>query len=159
MSQANFSSVLDKPSTDVGRPKPLPVGSYITVVQGLPKIDKSSKKQTEYSEYSLKVLQAGEDVDADDLDTALTKASGEKLNLLDKVIRITFYHTEDSLWRLKQFFEHLNIPEEDDDGETLTMRQRMQLVPNRQVGVYVKHVASEDGESVFANADKTFKVE
>lgn len=156
---SSFSSVLDKPSTEVGRPKPLPVGSYIGVVQGLPKIDKSTKKQTEYSEYTVKILQAQEDVDQDDLEVALTKASGEKLNLTDKTTKITFYHTEDSLWRLKQFFEHLDIPEEDDDGETLTMRQRMQLVPNRQIGFYIKHAASDDGEAVFANVDKTFRVE
>lgn len=156
---SSFASVLDKPSSEVGRPKPLPVGSYIGVVQGLPKIDKSTKKQTEYSEYSVKLLQAGEDVDKEDLDTALTKASGEKINLTDKAVKITYYHTDDSLWRLKQFFEHLDIPEEDDDGEALTMRQRMQLVPNRQIGFYIKHAASEDGEAVFANVDKTFKVE
>lgn len=156
---SNFASVLDKPSTEVGRPKPLPVGSYIGIVQGLPKIDKSTKKQTEYSEYTVKIVQAQDDVDEDDLKNALTKASGEVQNLTDKTVKITYYHTDDSLWRLKQFFEHLDIPEEDDDGDTLTMRQRMQLVPNRQIGFYIKHTASDDGEAVYANVDKTFKVE
>lgn len=156
---SSFASVLDKPSTEVGRPKPLPVGSYIGVVKGLPVIDKSKNKGTEYSEYEIGILQAQDDVDKDDLDVALTKASGEKVNLSEKKVKITYYHTEDSLWRLKQFFEHLDIPEEDDDGDTLTMRQRMQLVPNRQIGFYIKHVASNDGEAVYANVDKTFKVE
>lgn len=156
---SNFASVLDKPSTDVGRPKPMPVGTYIGMITQLPKIDKSTKKGTEYSEYIIKFLSHQDDVDEDDLVTALTKASGEKVNLTEKTTKITFYHTEDSLWRLKQFFEHLDIPEEDDDGETLTMRQRMQLVPNRQIGFHIKHAASEDGEAVFANIDKTFKVE
>lgn len=156
---SNFASVLDKPSNEIGRPKPMPVGSYVGVIQGLPKIDKSTKKQTEYSEYTIKYTSAMDDVDEEDLDTALTKPSGEKINLIDKVQKITFYHTDDSIWRLKQFFDHCDIPTEDDSGDVLTTRQRMQLTPNCQVGFHLKHAASEDGEAVFANVDKTFKVE
>lgn len=154
-----FASVLDKPSNEVERPKVMPVGTYIGLVVGLPKIDKSTKKQTEYSEYTIKYLSAMEDVDLDDLEKALTKVTGEKISLQDKTVKVTFYHTEDSLIMLKNFFGHLDIPEEDDDGGILTMRQRMQLVPNRQIGFHIKHAASEDGERVFANIDKTFKVD
>lgn len=155
---SNFASVLDKPSNEIARPKPMPVGSYIGILQGLPKIEKA-KTGTEFSEYTIKYVQSMDDVDEDDLEKALTKSSGEKTNLVDKITKIKYYHTEDSLWRLKQFFEHLDIPEVDDDGDQYTMRQRMQLTPNRQIGFHVKHGASEDGEAVFANVDKTFKVE
>ncbi len=159
MSQVNFSSILDKPSNEVRRQKPLPVGSYIGIVTDLPRIDKSTKKGTEFSEYIIKVISADEDVDEDDLKDALTKPSGEVQNLRDKTVRVTFYHTDNSLPRLRKFFDHLDIPEEDEDGNPLTMRQRMQLVPNRQVGFYVTHTASDDGEDVYGNVEKTFKVE
>ncbi len=155
----SFASVLDKTSKEIERPKTMPVGSYIGVVQGLPTIDKSKIKQTEYSEYTIKYMSAMDDVDEDDLTKALTKSTGEKTNLSEKSVKTKYYHTDDSLFMLKQFFEHLDIPEEDDDGNELSMRQRMQLVPNRQIGFHIKHAASEDGERVFANIDKTFKVE
>ena len=59
-----FESILDRPSAEIDRTvKPLPVGSYVAIVQGQPRIDKSSKKQTEFSEYTMKLLEAKDDVD------------------------------------------------------------------------------------------------
>jgi hypothetical protein len=48
-------------------------------VQGQPKIDKSSKKQTEYVQYTLKPIEALDDVDADALDSidVATNASSD----------------------------------------------------------------------------------
>lgn len=154
----NFASVLDTPSSAIEKPKPLPVGTYVCVVKGLPRIDKSSKKQTEYSEYALTILEAGEDVDADDLEKSLTKPSGEKIALSAKSLKVTFYHTEDSIYRLKKFLNDLDVPEEE-DGEELTIRQRMNEVNGRQVKVTIKHTASEDGENIYANVGGTAKMD
>ena len=77
-----FASVLDMPASDIERPKPLPVGSYVCVVQGQPRIDKSAKKQTEFVEYTLKLLEALDDVDADGLEAV----GGIK----DKTTKVTF---------------------------------------------------------------------
>lgn len=150
-SAPNFGSILDKQSSEIERPKPLPVGTYIAAVQGLPRIDKSSKKQTEFSEYTLKLLAAQDDVDAD----ALTEMGG----IANKTIKATYYHTDDAAWRLKKFLDDLGIEEEDEDGEGLSLRQRMQMVAGRQVLVTIKHTASDDGTTVYANVNGTAAVE
>ena len=66
----NFSNILDKPATDVERPRPLPVGTYLTVIQGLPRYDKSSKKQTDFVEFTHQIVSALDDVDPDELAAA-----------------------------------------------------------------------------------------
>lgn len=160
MNTPNFGSILDKPSSEVQRPKPLPQGSYIWLINGQPRYDKSAKKQTEFVEFNLKCLgtlqnDAGEsDVDPDALDAALTKPSGEKVPLNEKTTRVTFYLTEDAIWRLNKFLTDCGI-----DGEDKSLRQMIDETPGCQVGGYLKHTASEDGEAVFANISKTFSVE
>lgn len=150
MNAPNFGSILDKASSEIERPKPFPVGTYITAVVGLPRIDKSAKKQTEFSEYTLKLLQAGEDVDTE----ALEAMGG----IRDKTIKATYYHTEDAAWRLKKFLDDCRVPE-DEDGEDLTLRQRIQMVAGRQVAITIKHTASDDGTTIYANVNGTAAVE
>lgn len=146
MATPNFGALLDKPSAEIERPKPLPAGTYTCVVKGLPRYDKSAKKQTEFVEFTLQPLAAGEDVDQDDL----TAMGG----FANKTIRNTYYITEDALWRLKKFLADLGIEEEDK-----SLRQMIEEAPGRQVAVFMKHTASDDGESVFANVASTAKVE
>ena len=147
MSAPNFGALLDKPSTEIERPKPLPAGVYTCVVQGLPKMDKSSKKGTEYVEFTYKVLAAGEDVDADDL-----KAMG---GISDKTIRDTYYITENSLWRLKKMLLDCGIEEDDETS----LRQMINDTPGKQLLVSIKHTASDDGQSVYANVGSTAAVD
>lgn len=151
----DFTSVLDTPSNEVARPRPLPQGTYAWQIHGLPRIDKSTKKGTEFSEYTVQPLEACEDVDPDELKLALTKPSGEMIELKARANRVTFYHTEDALWRLKKFLNDLQIPEEDEDGNVRTLRQRMQDVPGKIFYGHIKHQPSEDGETMYANIDKT----
>jgi hypothetical protein len=155
----DFTSVLDTPSTEVSRPRPLPQGTFAWQIKGLPRIDKSTKKGTEFSEYVCQALEACEDVDPDELKLSLTKASGDVIPLKDRTQRITFYHTEDALWRLKKFFDDLQIPEEDDEGNVRSLRQRMQDVPGKIFYGHIKHQPSDDGETMYANIDKTAKYE
>ena len=147
MANPNFGALLDKPSSEVEKPKPLPQGSYTCVVQGLPKFDKSTKKGTEYVEFTLKVLAAGEDVDQDEL-----KLMG---GIQDKTIRDTYYITENALWRLKEFLVNAGIEEDDDKS----LRQMIEETPGCQIIVHIKHTASQDGSSVFANVGSTAPVE
>src|ERR1035438_8203509 len=119
--QANFGAILDKPSNEVERPKPLPQGSYTCAVKGLPKYDKSSKKQTEYVEFNLQPLAAGEDVDQDDLNAWMAKVDGSTRKLNEANIRATYYITEDALWRLKKFLDDCGVDEEDK-----SLRQRIE---------------------------------
>jgi hypothetical protein len=143
----NFASLLDKPSSEIERPKPLPQGHYVCVVKGLPVFDKSSKKQTEYVEFALQPIEAQDDVDEDDL-----KAMG---GFADKTIRATYYITEKSLYRLKEFLTHCGIEEDD----KVSLRERIEASPNCQVLVGLVHEASNDGSAVYANVGSTAAVE
>ena len=142
-----FQSVLDMPASDIERPKPLPVGSYVCVVQGQPRIDKSAKKQTEFSEFTLKLLEALDDVEAEDL-----AAQG---GIADKTIKLTFYHTENSIYRLKEFLEHCGLEIE----HGILLRKLIGETPGCQVVAHVIHEASQDGESVYARVKSTTSVE
>jgi hypothetical protein len=155
----DFTSVLDTPSTEVARPKALAQGTYVWMVKGLPRIDKSAKKGTEFSEYTLQCMEACEDVDAENLKFSLTKASGDVTPLTERSVRYTLYHTEDALWRLKQFLDHCQIPDEDDEGNVRSIRERMQDVPGKIILGHIKHSPSDDGDVMYANIDKTAKYE
>lgn len=146
-STPNFGALLDTPSSEVERPKPLPVGSYVCMVLGQPRYDKSAKKQTEFVEFTLKFLSAEDDVDADEL-----KEMG---GVADKTIKDTYYITETSLWRLKDFLTSCDL---DVDGDE-SLRALIEETPGKQVGIFIKHEASQDGQSIFARVGKTFKVE
>lgn len=155
----SFSSVLDIPSSEVSRPKPMPQGTYLCLVKGLPRIDKSTKKGTEFSEYILQIMEACDDVDQEALQESLTKGGGDIVSIRERSLRATYYHTEDSRWRLKKFLNDLGIEEQDEKGNELTLWDRMQMVPGRQVYAHVKHTPSDDGETMYANIDKTAPVE
>jgi len=142
----NFGSLLDKRPDEIEKPKPLPEGSYLWVVQGMPRMDKSSKKQTEFVEFTLKCLQAGDDVDKE----ALAEILGDK-SLGEVTQRATYYLTDNSLWRLKEFLEHCGI----DMDESESLRIAIEETPNCQVVAFINHEPSQDGSSIFARLGKT----
>ena len=146
----SFSSILDRAPSEIEKPKPLPTGSYVTLLVGQPRIDKSTKKQTEYREFTHKILSAGEDVDEDDLKAYL---GGKKLT--DVLMKNTYYITEGAVWRLKEFLEHCGI----DLDEVDSLAEGIEETPGKQVGIFINHEASQDGTSVFARIGKTFVVE
>lgn len=155
----SFESILDMPISELTRPKPLPQGTYKTVVRGLPAIGKSTKKGTEFSEYTLQILEAYDDVDTDALEATLTKGNGEVQRLQDRSLRLTFYHTPASGYRLGDFLsKDLGIEAKDEKGRPRKPRDMMQDAPGRQVAVHVKHDPSPDGETMYANIDKTFPI-
>ena len=156
MAQPNFGVLLDKAPTEIERPKPAPPGTYTTIIQGMPKYDKSAKKQTEYVEFTHKFIEAGEDVDSDDLKAFLTSGDGSKKKLSDVTMRNTYYLTENSLWRLKDFLKDCGFEVDSDEA---TLRQMIEETPGKQVGVFVKHQASQDGQAIFAQIDHTVAVE
>jgi hypothetical protein len=154
MAEATFGSILDKPATDIERPKPLPPGTYHCVVEGQYREGTSAKKGTEFIEYSLKPIAALDDVDEGDLNASLKSANGSVKALSDKRLRLTFYLTDDSLYRLKDFLGNdLQI-----ELGKKHIRQLIGEAQNRQVLAQVKHVPSDDGQSVFANIAKTAPV-
>lgn len=145
-STANFGAILDTAAEDIQPPKLLPVGTYLTVVQGLPRLDKSSKKQTEFVEFTHKILEAQDDVDADEL-----KEVG---GVLDKTVKTTFYLTPDSTFMLKNFlYNDLKLEQED------TLRPSLEKAMGNQVLVKIRHEPSQDGQRMFARVAATAPVE
>lgn len=151
---AQFSDILDKPATEIDRPKPLPIGTYVWMVNGLPKYDKSKEKQTPYYEFEIKCMSALDDVDEEALQEWATKADGTSRALNDFVTRLTFYITPDSVYRLQDFLGHLGI-----DGDGKSIRQCIDETPNCQFVANIVHNPSKDGSSIYANIGKTAPVE
>lgn len=143
---ANFESVLDAPSESIERPKPLPRGTYLTVVTGQPAQTKVGKDQTEAWDFSLKVLQPGPDVDQEAL-----RLYGD---VAGKSIRARFFITPDAAYRLRDFLkDHLGI-----DSNGKTMRQMMAEAPGRSVYATVDLQPSQDGTQMYTNLKNTAKV-
>ena len=148
----NFASVLDKPATEISRPKPLPAGTYLAVVEGLPRYDKSTKKQTDFVEFSLRISAAADDVDQEELsEVGLTLKDGTPRSM-----KATYYITEDAAWRLKKFLEDLGF---DFDAEGISLRDACEASSNREVYITVGHEPSQDGQAIFARITGTAKVE
>ena len=142
-----FSSILDTPSSEIERPKPMPVGQYVCVVQGQPRFDKSRLKQTDFVEFTMKFL---ETVDSTVDDDALAVVGGIK----DKTVKATYYLTDTALWRLKDFLDHCDAGDED-----MSLRQRIAETPGKRVTITIGHESSQDGQTVFARVKDTAAVE
>jgi hypothetical protein len=150
----SFEDILNKPVTEIDRPKPLPVGEYLWTIQGMPRYDKSKEKQTPYYEFKCKCVEALDSVDEDALAEWAKKADGSARKLSDFETRLTFYVTEDSLYRLQEFLVHCGAAE---DG--ISTKQALDNTPNCQFIGSIKHATSNDGTAVYANISKTAPVE
>jgi hypothetical protein len=129
------------PSTEIKFPK-LPVGSYVGIVKGMPRYDKSTKKQTPFVEFQIQLTEAMDDVDPDELE-----AFGP---FAEKTIPLTFYYeTEGGFNRLKAFLDNCEI-----EGYS-NLRVGIEEAPGRTIVVEIKHEPSADGQSIYARIDGT----
>ncbi len=143
-----FADILNRPSSQTEKPKPLPVGTYLAMVKGQHEEGESAQKKTPFVKFALQLLQAADDVD----EVALAEAlKGKPLH--EKTISVTFYITEDAAWRLGKFLEDLGF--EPGDASYLQM---MSQAAGKQVMVALKHRPSQDGTSVYAEVDSTAAV-
>ena len=145
MSAPNFASILDQPLADVKPPPLIPVGTYHTVIQGLPETGQSSKKQTDFLKFTHRIVAPLDDVDQD----ALAEAFPE--GVIGKTIDNTLYLTEKSLFMLADMLKNCGI---DYDGTT-SVRAAVDQTPNAEVGIVIKHEPSEDGQRIFARVART----
>ena len=154
MANPDFAGILNRQSGDVERPKPLPIGEYLFKIKGLPNFDKSSKKGTPYVEFTCVPIEAQDSVYADDLEESLTRKSGKK-QLQDMVQKLTFYLTDDALFRLKEFMVNdLSIEEGDK-----TLQAMIDETANAEFIGTIKHTPTNDGKGTFANIGSTAPVE
>jgi hypothetical protein len=94
-----LQEILNQPLAEIQAPIPYPPGKYLCLVDGPPVVtEKQGENYQGFADFELKLIQAGPDVDLDQLQKAL----GGK-NLTDKTIRRRFFLSKDSAWRMKRF--------------------------------------------------------
>lgn len=146
-----IEDILDRPSNAAERPPTFPAGTYVWVVKGLPRYDKSAKKQTPFAEFTLQPIEAKEDVDEQEL--------ADFGGLADKTKKATFYLTDNSEFMLREFLDACGIDEEDEDGEPYSHKQRIEQTPNAQVLGTITHKPNNDGTRMFAEISSWAQVE
>lgn len=132
----SFAEILDSDTSSIEAPKPLPTGSYLCMVKGLPEYGKSSKKQTDFVKFNLQPLEALEDVDAE----ALEEAGG----IANTSLPYYFYDSEWFGINIKKFLQDCGI----DEGGSV--RSLVERTPGCQVIVTLKHSARQDGQGLRA---------
>lgn len=145
---ASFQEILNKPAASVEPPSPLPVGTYLCIVDGQGEYKKMGKNNTDVLELSLKPIQPQPDVDQEALATALKDKS-----LQDKPIRHRLFITDDAVWRLRKFIEDCGI-----EVGTRSLGELVMELPGKQVLVTMGHRASDDGTQIFGEVKNTAKV-
>jgi hypothetical protein len=143
----SFEDILKLPSDQLERPKNVPQGLYFATVVGMPVHDKIASG-TPFSRYTFRLLKAGEDVDEDDLNAALTGEDGTVMPLREKVVNYVLWDTKQAGYRHREFLTKLGIPEE--SGELL--EDRIAQAPGKEAWVRIKHVpAKSGGDTMYAN--------
>lgn len=146
----SFQDILSKQASDVKKPPPYPVGTYLALIEGPGAFGKVGKDQTDIIDFQAKLLQPGEDVDQAALADYAEKAGAQ---VMGKSTRIRFFITEAAAWRLKDFLvDTLGIPETGSLGELIPQ------AAGKQLYVTLKHTVSQDGQNVFAEVASTAKV-
>lgn len=135
----SFADILNRPATEVEAPKPLPVGTYLASVKGLPEFNKVGQQDRDVADFTLVLIQAEDDVDAEDLEAYGKTIQGREM-------RARFFLTEDALYRLKDFMEKCGI---DVTDKKKTLAQLINDVPGSQVKVYVTHRPNQDGSQIY----------
>ena len=147
----NFALLLEEAPTEVNRPKNLPTGTY-TFVVGRWEEGVSSKKHTPFVKFEMRPIAAGDDVDDDELEEALTSADGTRNELKSKTMPITFYLTPDAVYRLDEFHQHCGI----DLEQAVSRGLRNDEVQNSQVDGFVGPRQQENPDApVFMEIKRT----
>lgn len=143
MSNPDFTSLLNTQATEVKKPVPLPIGSYIGAITSF-EFGKSSKKQTDFVKFHIIPSHAREDVDQNEL-AKIENLSAVKVNY-------SFYLTPDALFRLTKFAnESLGL-----SLEGRNIAQIIEACVNQPVGFVITHRFNEDGSEVYAEVASTF---
>lgn len=138
----DFSKILSKQATEIEKPKPLPIGSYICNNPQLPTFKGLGKEESPAAVFRVIVLAPDEDVDPQEL-TDYGEWKG-------KPITFNRFLTEASEWRTKEeICQAFGIEEE---GKTLG--QIFNETVNRQVRVTIKHRPSDDGTQMYMEVEK-----
>lgn len=138
-----FEDILNKPAKDILPPQPLPVGTYLAVIEPGFELKKMGKDNTDVIEYMIKIMQP-----MDDVDTTQYRDS-----VIGVKRRLRLWVTEDAEYRLRMFFvDTLGI------DENMTIKQAMTEATNRTLMVTFKHTPAKDGSRLYDEIESYTKV-
>jgi len=146
---STFSSILNAPATESVRPPALPAGHYISMIKGLPRQDKSTKKGTEFIEYTVLFLQPYVDAEGNsDVDPQALEEFGQ---VKGKEMRLTFYMTEKAAYMHTEFLtDTLGL-----DISGMSHWQAAQQASGAQFIAQVRQKPRDDGKGVFSEIGNT----
>lgn len=147
----DFASILNTPAESIEKPKPLPVGTYLSIVNGPHKQKEINDKPI--VDIIFKTMQAQDDVDQ----TQLAESGGVGRQLTQS-FWLTNNDGGEQTWPLKNFLENtLGI-----ESKGKSLAQMLAEAPGKQCLVTVKHAIYTDkatGEpAIAANVGGTAKV-
>lgn len=148
---ANFSELLKVAVTSVERPKPLPPGTYDGVITGYETGEAQNEKKTPYVRVLIKLSTPQADVDQ----AGLQQYGGMEALQKAQPVRNDFWLTQESLYRLREFFE--NVLGVDVQGKNFD--ELLPQVSGRQVKVFMKQEPSKKAgsDAIYTVVDKLLK--
>ena len=142
----NFASILDEAPNEVVLPPAMPNGTYNFIVKSW-EDGRTSEKRNKSIDFNVIYQSAEDDVDEEDL-----AAVG---GCLGKPAKLTFWITEDAVYRLDQFHEHCGL----DLAEKRSRKMRNDDVIGQSFRGFVKQKPSKDGTRMYSNIERTLPAE
>jgi hypothetical protein len=143
----DFRALLTKPIKEIEEPQPLPPGTYTARIGQSKFGDTKGENATPFVEFPLSILTAGDDVDTEALENW-----GNREKLARTKQKITFYLTEDSLFRLANFIKNTcEISEDEADN----LNDGIPLTLNKVISIHISHGVSKKTKKPYATVDDT----
>lgn len=142
----NFASILDEAPNEVVLPPAMPNGTYNFIIKSW-EDGRTSEKGNKSIDFNVIYQSAEDDVDEEDL-----AAVG---GCLGKPAKLTFWITEDAVYRLDQFHEHCGL----DLAEERSRKMRNDDVIGQSFRGFVKQKPSKDGTRMYSNIERTLPAE
>lgn len=137
MQSVNFRELLKQNSTQIERPKALPVGHYYAVITGN-SFDLSRQKQTPFARFMLKLEAPADDVDAEEING---------IDVTRRELRKDYYITPGALYRLSDMLDAVvGDPERD-------LEERIPETRNVRVLIKVTQRENETKTEIFNDID------
>ena len=152
----SYTDILNRPAQEIEAPKPLPTGTYLAVVTGLPVQSNVGEKETPVYDFPIQIIQAMDDVDEDQIKEWSGK-SGKELRGANAP-RSRFFLTEGAVFMLKDFINACGI----NTDTNKSLNELINEVPNSKVLISIKHrmYTPQGGEpTVVADIAKYAKVD
>lgn len=135
----DFSQLLDIDSDSIKRPPVKPPGTYHAVIAQT-SFGKSAQKGTPFCKLHFSGVTPGDDVDQD----MCKEEDGTPIDFSKWKPTFDFYLTADSMYRIKEFMDSLNIP-----SSGRKIGERIPEMRNLPVLLTVSMKASESGDGFF----------